>query len=126
MNYYRQGLDGELLLCRTRWPRFSSYILFEIHTLGKVIRTLEKRSPPPKSDPSTPPFTVVILKSAMFMKRKSRLLYREMLLRIGSHLKPGYSEKQWIEKAFHVSYQSFSRLLEAAKDHSFADEQERI
>jgi hypothetical protein len=62
----------------------------------------------------------------MFMKRKSRLLYREMLLRIGSQLKPGYSEKQWIEKGFHVSYQTLSRLLAAAKDHTFADEQERI
>ena len=60
------------------------------------------------------------------MKRKSRVLYREMLLRIGSHLKPGYSEKQWIEKGFHVSYQVFFRLLEVAKGHAFVDEQERI
>jgi hypothetical protein len=62
----------------------------------------------------------------MFMKRKSRLLYREMLLRIGSHLEPGYSEKQWIEQGFHVSYLSLYRLLQALKDHTFADEQERI
>ena len=59
------------------------------------------------------------------MQLKSRLLYREMLLRISSHLKPGYSEKQWIEKGFHVSYQSLSELQEAAKDHAFADDQER-
>jgi hypothetical protein len=60
------------------------------------------------------------------MKSKSRHLYREMLLRIGSHLKPGYSEKQWIEKGFYVSYESLSKLQEGAKDHAFADEQERI
>lgn len=84
-----------------------------------MVRTIE-------IDPSTPPFTVVILKSAMFMKKKSRLLYREMLLRIGSQLKPGYSEKQWIEKGFQVSYQTLSRLLDAAKDHAFTDAQERI
>jgi hypothetical protein len=59
------------------------------------------------------------------MKRKSRILYREMLLRIGSQLKPGYSEKQWIEKGFHVSSQIFFRLLEAAEGDAFADEQER-
>jgi hypothetical protein len=62
----------------------------------------------------------------MFMKRKSRILYREMLLRIGSHLEPGYSEKQWIERGFHTSYLSFSRLMQALKDHAFANEQERI
>ena len=60
------------------------------------------------------------------MKLQSRLLYREMLLRIGSHLKPGYSEKQWIEKGFYVSYESLSKLQKAAKDHAFADEQERV
>jgi hypothetical protein len=62
----------------------------------------------------------------MSMILKSRLLYREMLLRIGSHLKPGYSEKQWIEKGFYVSYESLSKLQEAVKNHAFADEQERV
>jgi hypothetical protein len=62
----------------------------------------------------------------MFMKRKSRLLYREMLLRIGSHLEPGYSEKQWIERGFHASYVCLFRLLQALKEHTFADEEERI
>ena len=60
------------------------------------------------------------------MKRKSRFLYREMLMRIGSQLEPGYSEKQWIEQSFHASYVGLFRLLQAAKDYIFADEQERI
>jgi len=60
------------------------------------------------------------------MKRKSRFLYREMLMRIGSQLEPGYSEKQWIEQSFHASYVGLFRLLQAAKDYAFADERERI
>jgi len=60
------------------------------------------------------------------MKRKSRLLYREMLLCIGSNLEQGYSEKEWIEKGFHASYLCLARLLQALNDHAFVDEQERI
>ena len=54
MDYYTQGLDGELLLCRTRWPRFSSNILYEIRGESDPYTS--------KSDPSPLPFTVVITK----------------------------------------------------------------
>jgi len=53
------------------------------------------------------------------MKRKSQLLYKEMLLRIGSLLTSGYSEQQWIEKGFHASYLSFFNLQQIAGTHHF-------
>jgi len=34
----------------------------------------------------------------MSMKLQAGFFTGEMLLRIGSYLKPGYSEKQWIEE----------------------------